>query len=74
MARADTRTRKHFQLDAAKLKRAQEVLKAKTETETIESALDLVIAEQRRNRLVWKANERFLRSGVVIRDVYGNLE
>jgi len=61
-------------LDATKLKRAQEVLGAKTETETIELALDLVIAQHRRNRLAWEANYRFVRSGVIIKDVYGKLE
>jgi hypothetical protein len=68
------RTHKHFQLDATKIKRAQKVFKAKTETEAIERALDFAIDEHERNRLVSEANERFLRSGVEIRDVYGNLE
>ena len=36
---------KHFRLDAAKLKRAQKLLNAPTETETVERALDLAIAE-----------------------------
>jgi hypothetical protein len=49
-------------------------LGASTETETIELALDLVISEHRSNRLVLEATERFIRSGVVIKDVYGNLE
>jgi hypothetical protein len=74
MARADNRTHKHFQLDAVKLKRAQGVLGAKTETETIELALEFVIAEHRRNRLAWEANHRSVRSGVEIKDVYGKLE
>jgi hypothetical protein len=67
------RSHKHFQLDAVKIKRAQKVLQAKTETEAIERALDLVIAEHRKNRLVTEANERFVRSGVEIKDVYGKL-
>jgi hypothetical protein len=74
MARADNRTHKHFQLDAVKLKRAQKALGAKTETGTIERALDLVIAEDRKNCLLWRTTERFLRSGIVINDVYGNLD
>jgi hypothetical protein len=74
MARADNRTHKHFLLDAWKIKRAQKAVGAKTETETIELALDLVIAEHRRNRIAWEGNHRFLRSGVVIKDVYGKLE
>ena len=65
---------KHFRLDAAKLKRAQRMLKAKTETETVERAIDLAIAEHERDRVVRAAHERFLRSGITIRDVYGVLE
>jgi hypothetical protein len=64
---------KHFRLNGAKIKRAQKVLKARTETETIERALDAVIAEEQRNRLAWEATERFIRSGVKIRDIYGRL-
>lgn len=68
------RSDKHFQLDAIKIKRAQKALRAKTETETIERALDLAIAEERSNRLAQEANARFLKSGIVIEDVYGNLD
>lgn len=69
-----TRSHKHFQLDPAKIKRAQKALRAKTETETIERALDQAIAEVENNRRAHEANNRFLRSGIQIRDVYGNLE
>jgi hypothetical protein len=64
MRAAKSRSRKHFQLDAAKIKRAQKALRAKTETETIDRALDLVIAEYKSNRLVIEANERFVKSGI----------
>jgi hypothetical protein len=64
---------KHFRLDSAKIRRAQKVLKARTETEAIDRALDTVIAEHERNRLVIAANERFIESGITIRDVYGKL-
>jgi hypothetical protein len=57
-----------------KIKRAQKALRAKTETETIERALDLAIAQERSNRLALEANNRFVRSGIVIEDVYGNLD
>ena len=67
------RTHKHFQLDAAKIKRAQKALRAKTETEAIERALDLVISEHGRNRLVRHANERLISGGIEIKDVYGVL-
>lgn len=69
-----TRSHKHFRLDAMKIKRAQKALQAGTETEAIERALDLVISEHEKNRLVAEANERFVRSGIVVKDVYGTLE
>jgi hypothetical protein len=47
-----------------KIKRAQKVLRASTETEAIDRALDLVISEDERNRLAFEANERFLGSGI----------
>lgn len=74
MATAIKRTHKHFQLDSAKIKRAQKALRVKTETEAIERALDFVIDEFKANRLAVEANDRFLKSGIAIRDVYGVLE
>jgi hypothetical protein len=68
------RSHKHYQLDAMKIKRAQKALRTKTETETIERALDFVVDELRRNRLAHEANERFLKSGIEIKDVYGVLD
>jgi hypothetical protein len=74
MGAAKTRIRhKHFRLDSNKISRVQKLLRADTETETIERALDLVLSEHRRNQLVWEANERFLESGIEIKDVYGNV-
>lgn len=67
-------THKHMRLDAIKIQRAKKVLRASTETETVDRALDLVIAEDQRNRLAAEANERFVRSGAKIADVYGKLE
>ena len=73
MSTAKTRLKhKHFRLENAKLKKAQRLLRAGTETETIERALDRVIEEHRRDRLAWEANQRFLSSGAEIEDVYGN--
>lgn len=60
MATGRTRSHKHFRLDPVKIKRAQEVLRADTETEAIDRALDLVISEHQRNRLAVEANERFV--------------
>ena len=65
---------KHFRLDSSKIARAQKLLRADTETETIELALDLVLSEHRRNQLAWEGTERFLESGVEIADVYGKLK
>jgi hypothetical protein len=65
---------KHFRLDTVKLKRAQKVLQAPTETEAIERALELVLSEHQRDRLAVEANKRFVQSGVTLRDVYGTLD
>src|SRR5262249_53209111 len=64
---------KHFRLDARKIRRAQKVLKTKTETETIERALDAVLTEDLRDRIVAAANKKFITSGIVVRDVYGKM-
>ena len=74
MANSRTRSHKHFRLDPVKIKRAQRVLRAVTETEAIERALDLVISEHDRIRLTVEANKRFVTSGIDIKDVYGTLE
>jgi hypothetical protein len=72
MGTAKSRMRhKHFRLDSAKISRAQKVLNAETETETIDRALDIVISEHTRNQLAWEANQRFLENGIELRDVYG---
>ena len=73
MAVTPKKSHKHFQLNSAKIKRAQRVLRAKTETETIERALDFTIAEHEKNHLALEATERFLRSGIEIKDVYGTV-
>jgi hypothetical protein len=72
--RTRNRAHKHFQLDPDKISRAQRVLRAQTETEAIERALDLVISEHKSNRLGAEANDRFVKSGIEIKDVYGKLE
>jgi signal transduction histidine kinase len=65
---------KHFRLDAVKLKRAQKLLDAPTETETVERAIDLAILEHERNRIANRAHDSFVRSKATVRDVYGVLE
>jgi hypothetical protein len=64
-------------LDQAKLRRAQKILGAESESETIERALDFVIGEDERSRRAWAAHDRFmraaLREGLLIRDAFGRL-
>lgn len=64
---------KNFRLDPAKISRAKKALGAATETETIVRALDHVISEHERNRLALEANQRFMKSGISIRDALGSL-
>ena len=72
------RKNKHFILNQTRLTRAQKILGARTETETIEAALEQVISEDERNRLAWTAHDEFLKaiakSGGEIKDVFGRLE
>jgi hypothetical protein len=64
---------KNFRLDPVQIARAKKALAATTETETVVRALDYVIAEAARNRATAEANERFLKSGIRIRDAFGSL-
>lgn len=73
MARNSAIKQKRYALDETKLKQAQRLLGAKTEAETIERALEEVISEHERQRRAWAATERFLKSGAVIKDVFGRL-
>ena len=43
---------KHLRLDQRKLDRARRVLGARTETETLERALDLILAEERTRQVL----------------------
>ena len=49
---------KHFQLDQGKLNRAKSVLGAKTETEAVDRALDLVVAEAKLDKALKGAKGR----------------
>ena len=73
-----SRKNKHFLLDQTRLKKAQEVLGTRTETETIEIALEKVISEAEANEKAWTAQDKFLKTavkeGLVIEDVFGRLE
>lgn len=74
MAAARVRSHKHFRLDARKIQRAKKLLRADTETEAIDRALDFTISEYEKNRIAAKATAEFVNSGIHIRDVYGVLE
>ena len=65
---------KHYRLNPGKIARARKALGARTETETIERALDFVLTEQRRNGLAWESTERFLESEIEIHDIYEKLK
>lgn len=69
-----TRKNKHMILDQAKLEKARRILGARTETETIERALDQVISEDEKNQQAWVATEELLQSGIQIKDVFGRLD
>jgi len=64
-----------FWLDAAKIKRAQKSIgRPKPRLSTIDRALDLVISQARRNRLVQSSQPTLPQERREIEDVYGNLE
>jgi len=65
---------RHFRLNEAKIRRALRLLDARTETETIERALEEVFAERERNRIAQRSQDRFLRNGAAIVDSYGKLD
>ena len=71
---SSARKNKHLILDQVKLKKAQKVLGAKTETETIERALEQVISEAEKDRRAWAATEKLIRSGIQIKDVFGRVD
>ncbi len=72
------RKNKHFILNQSKLKKAQQVLGTKTETETIEVAIEMVLNESAKNEIARSAHEKFVKNaakeGLLIEDVFGRLE
>lgn len=71
---SSARKNKHLILDQVKLKKAQKVLGARTETETIERALEQVISEAGKDRRAWAATEKLIKSGIQIKDVFGRVD
>jgi hypothetical protein len=74
IAKAASQSKTLVRLNSAKVRRAQKLLGAKTETEAIEQALDLVIAESKGNRLAFEASDRFIKIGAEITDVPASLD
>jgi hypothetical protein len=77
---SDTTGRRRYKrlvLDQTKLRKAQKILGAGSESETVEHALDFVIDEDERSRRAWAAHDRFmraaLREGLLIYDAFGRL-
>jgi len=62
---------KRYVLNETKIKRARKLLGTKTDAETIDRALDEVITERERSARAWAATGRFIKSRVVIKDVFG---
>ncbi len=74
MSLAIEKKRKHLILNQSKLNLAKKILGTRTETETIELALESVISEAEKNRIAFEATEKLLKSGAKVIDVFGNLE
>ena len=67
------RKHKHLLLDQRKIEKAQRALGARTETETIERALEIVIDDDEKNQRAWAATEKMVKNGIQIKDVFGHL-
>ena len=78
MSTTQSRKNKHFLLDQTRLKKARKILGTRTDTETIEIALERVISEAEANEKAWTAQDKFLKTavkeGLVIEDVFDRLE
>lgn len=64
------KARKQFLLDQRKVRKAKKILGAQTESEAVDRALDVIIANEELDR----AHLDFANSGITIRDVFGRLD
>lgn len=64
----EPKSRKQFILPTAKIKKAKQILSAKTDTEAVERALDLVIADEEIRKVLLS-----VKGTCDIEDVYGRL-
>jgi len=68
------RSHQHFHLDPAKIKRAQQALHAKTETEAIERSLDFAIAEHEKTAWLFRprsVEQEIRERGTELRQILG---
>lgn len=65
---------KHLLLDQAKIEKAEAALSARTETETLEHTLEIVIGEKKKNRRAWAATRKLVRNRIQIKDVFNRLD
>ncbi len=66
--KSEERARKQFILPVTKIRKAKEILSAKTETEAVERALDLVIADGEIRKVLLS-----MKGSCNIEDAYGRL-
>ncbi len=64
MQTAAKKTAKHFRLDETLIRNAQKILGAKTETETIESALSDVIYQEKMRKFIEQTKGKFKFEGL----------
>jgi hypothetical protein len=64
MKTATNKIAKHFRLSQSMIKNAQKILGAKTETETIESALAEVIYQEKMRKLIERTSGKYKFEGI----------
>lgn len=64
METATKKIAKHFRLSQTMIKNAQKILGAKTETETIESALAEVIYQEKMRKLIERTSGKYTFEGI----------
>ncbi len=58
------KTAKHFRLDAMMIRNAQQILGARTETETIETALSEVVYQEKMRKFIEQTSGKFTFEGL----------
>ncbi len=71
MAATTKRNQKQAPQDSANINRAKRASRGKTDAQR---ASELTTEEHEKNRLLREANERFFKSGIDIKDIYGVLQ